>query len=245
MSAPLTAAAVGAAAPGVFGKLPARADFLSRGLPPSFADPWHAWLVRGLAAARQELGRAIRAGLHGGAGLAVRGAFRHLRSGPRCRCRPAERRRCWAAVPADARSRFAVSRAAALPRGGAALVRGAGGSRAGRARARSGDRGVARALGGDGAALCPDANAASLQRTCPSRMARRSSPPSSPALARLGAERAVLFWCDGSPFVARQRAGGAGLPEGAWFARLLSDPAPAPALPPPPPLPPPVVEVAP
>src|ERR687890_132230 len=43
------------AAPGVFGKLPARADFLSRGLPASFADPWHAWVVRGLAAARQEL----------------------------------------------------------------------------------------------------------------------------------------------------------------------------------------------
>lgn len=41
---------------GIFGKLPARADFVARGLPPGFADPWHAWLVRGLTAARELLG---------------------------------------------------------------------------------------------------------------------------------------------------------------------------------------------
>lgn len=41
--------------PGVFGKLPARADFVSRGLPASFTDPWHTWLVRGLLALRREM----------------------------------------------------------------------------------------------------------------------------------------------------------------------------------------------
>jgi type VI secretion system protein ImpM len=46
----------GTAGPGVFGKLPARGDFVDRGLPKSFTDPWHAWLVDGLAAARAELG---------------------------------------------------------------------------------------------------------------------------------------------------------------------------------------------
>src|SRR5919107_2608227 len=53
MGAPPAAAA--ATAPGVFGKLPSRADFLSRGLPASFTDPWHTWLVRGLAAARERM----------------------------------------------------------------------------------------------------------------------------------------------------------------------------------------------
>lgn len=30
--------------PGFFGKLPARGDFITRGLPPSFLTPWEAWL---------------------------------------------------------------------------------------------------------------------------------------------------------------------------------------------------------
>lgn len=41
---------------GIFGKLPALGDFLSRDLPGSFTDPWHAWLVNGLSFARAELG---------------------------------------------------------------------------------------------------------------------------------------------------------------------------------------------
>ncbi|MBL6458660.1 type VI secretion system-associated protein TagF [Belnapia sp. T6] len=44
------------APPGAFGKLPGHADFILRGLPASFADPWHAWLARGLAAARRLMG---------------------------------------------------------------------------------------------------------------------------------------------------------------------------------------------
>ncbi|WP_455174637.1 type VI secretion system-associated protein TagF [Azospirillum largimobile] len=41
---------------GCFGKLPARGDFLLRGLPRSFADPWHDWLLDGLQASRAALG---------------------------------------------------------------------------------------------------------------------------------------------------------------------------------------------
>ena len=41
---------------GCFGKLPARGDFLLRGLPRSFADPWHDWLLDGLQASRTALG---------------------------------------------------------------------------------------------------------------------------------------------------------------------------------------------
>lgn len=41
---------------GCFGKLPARGDFLLRGLPRSFADPWHDWLLDGLQASRATLG---------------------------------------------------------------------------------------------------------------------------------------------------------------------------------------------
>jgi len=41
---------------GIFGKLPSLGDFITRGLPASFTDPWHAWLVRGLADAREILG---------------------------------------------------------------------------------------------------------------------------------------------------------------------------------------------
>lgn len=47
----------GAAGPvGVFGKLPALGDFLLRGLPAGFADPWHGWLADGLATCREMLG---------------------------------------------------------------------------------------------------------------------------------------------------------------------------------------------
>lgn len=41
---------------GVFGKLPARGDFVARGLAPAFTAVWHAWLERGLMAARADLG---------------------------------------------------------------------------------------------------------------------------------------------------------------------------------------------
>ncbi|ALG72370.1 hypothetical protein VY88_32005 [Azospirillum thiophilum] len=40
---------------GCFGKVPARGDFLLRGLPRAFADPWHDWLLDGLQASRAAL----------------------------------------------------------------------------------------------------------------------------------------------------------------------------------------------
>jgi type VI secretion system protein ImpM len=44
---------------GVFGKLPARGDFLAHRLPASFTEPWHGWLARGLADARLLLGERL------------------------------------------------------------------------------------------------------------------------------------------------------------------------------------------
>ncbi|HEX4112743.1 MAG TPA: type VI secretion system-associated protein TagF [Stellaceae bacterium] len=45
-----------AAASGFCGKLPARADFVSRRLPVALVEEWHVWLAEILAAARAELG---------------------------------------------------------------------------------------------------------------------------------------------------------------------------------------------
>lgn len=42
-------------APGFYGKLPVRGDFVSRRLQTSFVAPWDGWLQQGLAAARQKL----------------------------------------------------------------------------------------------------------------------------------------------------------------------------------------------
>lgn len=41
---------------GVYGKLASRGDFVSRGLPPSFIQPWDAWLAAGLLASQEQLG---------------------------------------------------------------------------------------------------------------------------------------------------------------------------------------------
>jgi type VI secretion system protein ImpM len=41
---------------GCYGKLPSRGDFVSRRLPPSFVQPWDAWLQRALAASSAQLG---------------------------------------------------------------------------------------------------------------------------------------------------------------------------------------------
>lgn len=38
---------------GLFGKLPARGDFVREGLPRDFTDPWDAWWMRGLAETQQ------------------------------------------------------------------------------------------------------------------------------------------------------------------------------------------------
>src|SRR5439155_21328721 len=60
MPEPLSAAPAGtilhAAAIGFCGKLPARGDFVTAGLPRRFTEAWHDWLQRVLAASRRALG---------------------------------------------------------------------------------------------------------------------------------------------------------------------------------------------
>ena len=41
---------------GYYGKLASRGDFVSRGLPQSFIEPWDAWLAAGLRISQQQLG---------------------------------------------------------------------------------------------------------------------------------------------------------------------------------------------
>lgn len=43
---------------GFFGKLPSHGDFVRRGLPHSFVDPWDEWLQHAVAASKNELGDA-------------------------------------------------------------------------------------------------------------------------------------------------------------------------------------------
>jgi type VI secretion system protein ImpM len=43
---------------GLFGKLPARGDFVQLGLPGSFVRPWDAWLQRVMAASQERMGAA-------------------------------------------------------------------------------------------------------------------------------------------------------------------------------------------
>ena len=43
---------------GFYGKLASRGDFVSRGLPQSFIQPWDAWLAAGLLASQNQLGAA-------------------------------------------------------------------------------------------------------------------------------------------------------------------------------------------
>ena len=52
----MSAVASSAARAGFLGKLPARGDFVSRGLPRSFTDPWDAWLAEVITGSRDILG---------------------------------------------------------------------------------------------------------------------------------------------------------------------------------------------
>ena len=42
--------------PGLYGKLPAHGDFLSRNLPPEFVQGWDDWLQRSVASSQEQLG---------------------------------------------------------------------------------------------------------------------------------------------------------------------------------------------
>jgi len=56
VNGPPTRPALPGAAIGFCGKLPARGDFVSIGLPRGFVEPWHDWMQRMLAASRVALG---------------------------------------------------------------------------------------------------------------------------------------------------------------------------------------------
>ncbi|MFS2127687.1 type VI secretion system-associated protein TagF, partial [Pseudomonas sp. Pseusp97] len=43
---------------GFYGKIASRGDFVGRGLPASFQQPWDAWLAAGLQASQRQLGEA-------------------------------------------------------------------------------------------------------------------------------------------------------------------------------------------
>ncbi len=224
---PATAAAT---TPGVFGKLPARADFLSRGLPASFADPWHAWLVRGLAAARQELAERFEPA------YMAAPVWRFVL--PPGACGPVAA--AGVVLPSvDAVGRlFPLTLAAISPSLGPPLALAAAPhwfealEEAGRdalARDPEVEAWLARLAG----IPPPTADAAPTRRCEHVPLPEGSAAPNAavqPALAGLGAERAVLFWCEGSPFVGACALVAPELPDGVCFARLLSDPAPPPPL---------------
>lgn len=56
MSAVLSSAARQADAPGFFGKVPVRGDFVTRRLPQSFTGPWDHWLQGAIAESREQIG---------------------------------------------------------------------------------------------------------------------------------------------------------------------------------------------
>lgn len=41
---------------GYYGKIPSKGDFVSKGLPRNFTDPWHFWITEALASSKKQLG---------------------------------------------------------------------------------------------------------------------------------------------------------------------------------------------
>ncbi|MBD0275466.1 MAG: type VI secretion system-associated protein TagF, partial [Acetobacteraceae bacterium] len=203
-------------------------DFLSRGLPASFADPWHAWLVRGIAAARQELAERFEPA------YMAAPVWRFVLPPGACGPSPA----AGVVLPSvDAVGRlFPLTLAVASPSLGPPLALAAALpwfqalEEAGRD-ALASDPEVEAWLARL-AAIPPPAAAAQPPRCAHVPLQGDAAAPDAavqPALAGLGAERAVLFWCEGSPFVGACALVAPGLPDGVCFSRLLSDPVPPPA----------------
>jgi len=211
---------------GAFGKLPALAEFISWRLPTEFTVPWHAWLVRGMADARNRIGPAFedafamapvwRFALPAGAAgsAAVRGILMPStdaagRLFPLCL---ALCTKAGASTPAaswfncaEALARRVLEPDFRLDAWQDALA----------------------GFGADPADWQPD-------RGIPWNgwVAVRAGPDggiSNPAVVAAVAEAAGVscFWSDGSPFVAPGAVLGPGLPEGLDFTRLLHDPASA------------------
>ena len=206
---------------GVFGKLPARADFIARGLPASFTDPWHAWLVRGLTAARRELAADFERA------YTAAPVWRFVVPPGACGPAPA----AGVLLP----SMDAVGRLFPLTLG--AVSSSLMPSLALAATLSWFD--MLEEAGRDALTLGPEVEAwiarvAEMTTAVPLTAAapgcahvplpdRVPEPAVLPALAALGAERAALFWSEGSPFVRGCALVVRELPGGVWFTRLLSD----------------------
>ena len=207
---------------GVFGKLPARGDFVAQGLPPFFTDAWHGWLVRGLADARLLLGERLAEVWR------VAPAWRFLLapglSGPVAAA--------GVLVPSvDAVGRafpLTLARLAAEPLEPLGLL--------------AGPPWLDRLEAAARAALVPDLDLevwlAELRAMAPERPPVAAPPPLplrlfgeagglaprlAGALVARGGHGLALFWSAGSPYVAAGLLASLGLPEGRDFVRLLSD----------------------
>ncbi|HEY1411661.1 MAG TPA: type VI secretion system-associated protein TagF [Rhodopila sp.] len=209
-------------APGFFGKLPARADFLTRGLSMSFTEPWHAWLVRGLQFAAE----ALAAGFEPAYMAAP--VWRFVIPPGACGPLPAAGILMPSVDKVGRRFPLTLAVVSASLTTPLAMV------------AASSWFDALEETGRDALARDPDIDVwaerlADVVPALPSVM-----PPDGvhvplaesgvesavlPALAAYGAEQAVLFWCEGSPFVQPCALVTPDLPDGAWFTRLLCDPA--------------------
>ncbi|BCX16626.1 MAG: hypothetical protein KatS3mg117_0308 [Geminicoccaceae bacterium] len=207
--------------PGVFGKLPARGDFVAYRLPASFTDPWHGWLVRGLADARLSLGDRLTelwrvapawrfvlapglAGPNAATGVLVPSVDAVGRTFPLCIVH-------LAAEPIDPLALFAepdrLDRLEAAAR---------------RALAPSLDLAAwLRDLDGIGSDPLPLLAAPALPMRFPAG-AGLAAAVATTFRAR-GAHGVAIFWGEGSPFVSPGGFLFHGLPEGADFRRLLCD----------------------
>jgi type VI secretion system protein ImpM len=208
------------AAPGIFGKLPARADFLTRGLAMSFTEPWHAWLVRGLLFAAEDLAARFEPA------YMAAPVWRFIIPSGACGPVPAAGVMMPSVDAVGRRFPLTLAAASASLGGPGALLAAAAWFDA------------LEETGRDALARDPDidvwaARVAAIVPVLPPVM-----PPHAvhvplgeagvgdailPALAAYGAERAVVFWCEGSPFVRPCGLVMNDLPDGTWFTRLLCD----------------------
>ena len=211
-------------APGFFGKLPARADFLTRGLSMSFTEPWHAWLVRGLRFAAEALTGGFEPAYM--AAPVWRFVIPPGASGPL----PAAGILMPSVDKVGRRFPLTLAVVSASLTTPLAMV------------AASSWFDALEETGRDALARDPDIDVWAERLAAMVPALPPGVPPSGahvplagavldsaiqPALAGYGAERTVLFWCEGSPFVRPCALVTADLPDGAWFTRLLCDPVPS------------------
>ena len=210
------------AAPGFFGKLPARADFLTRGLSMSFTEPWHAWLVRGLQFAAEALSTRCEPA------YMAAPVWRFVIPPGACGPLPAAGILMPSVDKVGRRFPLTLAVVSASLTSPLALVAAAPWFDA------------LEETGRDALARDPDIDVWAERLAAVVPALPPVVPPGGvhvplaeagvesailPALAAYGAERAVLFWCEGSPYVHPCALVTPELPDGAWFTRLLCDPA--------------------